>query len=116
MPLDAAAPVPMYVVIIWQAGTVSPGAHAVHALMPIAEVNMPKAQAVHTDEVIAESTLLYAPTAHAVQTREVVAAVTLPYAPAGHAVQATEVAAKTASLYAPAAQAVQAEDDNGSVE
>ena len=56
-PLDAAAPVPMYVVMTWHAGMATPGAHAVQALAPAAEEYIPKAQVVHTAEVTAANKL-----------------------------------------------------------
>ena len=96
----------MNVVMTWQAGAVTPGAHAAHALVPAAEKYVPEAQAVHTDEVTAAVTVLYNPAAQVVQ--PAVPIVSALYVPAAHAVQASEVGAPSTLLYAPAVHAVHA--------
>ena len=114
----------MNVVMTWQAGAVTPGAHAAHALVPAAEKYVPEAQAVHTDEVTAAVTVLYNPAAQVVQPAvPIVSALYVPpahavqpavpvasalYVPAAHAVQASEVGAPSTLLYAPAVHAVHA--------
>lgn len=80
-----------------------PAAQAVHALLPISELNVPAVQAVHTREVDPPKRSLYCPAAHDVHTVDVVAETTLPNIPAA---QAVHDASPSWSAYCPTAQAL----------
>ena len=72
-------------------------------------LNAPARQAVHTLEVVAAATPLYAPAAHAEHAAAEAAGL---YAPAVHAVHTTEVVAAGADEYAPAVHEEQAPVDH----